>query len=121
MASSKRGASTSQVEVTNIDRFGIWLLIEEKEYFLPYEDFPCFRKARVDRILNVELLHGDHLHWPDLDVDLCLDSLARPDAFPLIYRWPDFIAPGLSLPTTGAFRSSCANAGITSCKSPTMA
>ena len=80
------GASTSLVEVANIDRFGFWLLVEDKEYFLPYEDFPWFRSAKVDQILNVELLHGSHLHWPDLDVDLCLDSLGQPDAFPLIYR-----------------------------------
>ena len=56
-----------------------------KEYFLPYTDSPWFRAARVEQILNVELLHGEHLHWPDLDVDLALDSLAQPEAFPLIY------------------------------------
>jgi len=75
----------SPVEVGNIDRFGFWLLIADKEYFLPYTDFPWFRAARVEQILNVELLHGEHLHWPDLDVDLSLDSLAQPEAFPLIY------------------------------------
>ena len=86
MKSSRPGAGTLQAEVANIDRFGIWLLIEDKEYFLPYSDFPWFQNARIGQILNVELLHGDHLHWPDLDVDLCLDSLAQPEAFPLIYR-----------------------------------
>jgi hypothetical protein len=80
------GANTSRVEVGNIDRHGLWLLVEDQEYFLPYEDFPWFRKATVDQILNVELLHGDHLHWPDLDVDLSLDSLAQPELFPLIYE-----------------------------------
>jgi len=84
MISSTHGAGTSLAEVTNIDRFGFWVLIEDKEYFLPYVDFPWFRGATLDQILNVQLLHGDHLHWPDLDVDLCLDSLTRPDAFPLI-------------------------------------
>ena len=86
MTSSTLGASTSQVEVTNIDRFGFWILVEDKEYFLPHEDFPWFRNATVDQILDVQLLHGDHLHWPTLDVDLCLDSLAQPEAFPLIYN-----------------------------------
>ena len=35
--------------------------------------------------LDVELLHEDHLFWPDLDVDLSLDSLQCPESFPLIY------------------------------------
>lgn len=86
MISSTPGASTSQVEVTNIDCFGFWLLVADKEYFLPYEDFPWFRHATLDQIVNVELLHEGHLCWPALDVDLCLDCLERPEAFPLIYR-----------------------------------
>ena len=86
MTSSTLGASTLQVEVTNIDRFGFWLLVEDGEYFLLYEDFPWFRNATLDQILDVQLLHGDHLHWPALDVDLSLDALSQPEAFPLIYN-----------------------------------
>ena len=85
MTSSTPGTSISQIEVTNIDRFGFWVLVEDKEYFLPYKDFPWFQNATVGQILDVQLLHGNHLHWPTLDVDLCLDSLAQPEAFPLIY------------------------------------
>ena len=86
MTSSTHGASTSQVEVGNIDQHGLWLLVDDKEYFLPHEGFPWFRKATLEQILNVDLLHGDHVHWPDLDVDLSLDSLAQPESFPLIYQ-----------------------------------
>jgi hypothetical protein len=86
MTSSQPGANTFQVEISNIDCHGLWLLIKDKEYFLPYVDFPWFRKATLDQIMHVELLHGDHLHWPDLDVDLCLESLAQPESFPLIYQ-----------------------------------
>jgi hypothetical protein len=86
MKFSTRGTATSRVEVSNIDQFGFWVLVQEKEYFLPYEDFPWFRQATIDQILNVELPHQDHLHWPDLDIDLCVDSLTEPDKFPLIYR-----------------------------------
>jgi hypothetical protein len=74
------------VEVSNIDRFGFWLLIEDREYFLPYEHFPWFRKASVDQILHVELLHGEHLYWPKLDVDLSIESLEAPELFSLIYK-----------------------------------
>ena len=84
MTSSMLGKNISPVEVTHIDRHGFWLLIADKEYFLPFEDFPWFHQATVDQILQIELLHEDHLHWPDLDVDLSLASLAQPESFPLI-------------------------------------
>jgi hypothetical protein len=34
----------------------------------------------------VELLSPDHLHWPDLDIDLHVESIDHPERFPL--RWP---------------------------------
>ncbi len=84
MTSLTRGTNTSRVEIGNIDQHGFWLLMDDKEYFLPYEDFPWFLKASIDQILNVQLLHENHLHWPALDVDLSLDSLTQPESFPLI-------------------------------------
>ena len=80
------GKVTSAPEVTNMDRFGLWILVQEKEYFLPYAQYPWFKDAKVDQILNVQLLHEDHLHWPELDVDLCIESLEQPDKYPLIYK-----------------------------------
>jgi hypothetical protein len=74
------------VEVTNIDAFGFWLLVRGKEYFLPYEEYPWFRDARVRDILAVTLVHEDHLHWPALDVDLSVESLERPESFPLMFK-----------------------------------
>lgn len=86
MNSSVLGAVTSAAEVTNMDRFGLWILVQEKEYFLPYEQYPWFKDAKVDQILNVQLLYEDHLHWPELDVDLCVESLDQPDKYPLTYK-----------------------------------
>jgi hypothetical protein len=86
MTSSQHGGSTCEAEVTQIDGQGIWLLVGGAEYFLPYEEYPWFRDARVGEILNVELLDGNHLHWPALDVDLCLDSLNNPAGYPLKYQ-----------------------------------
>jgi hypothetical protein len=80
------GASISEVEVTHIDWHGLWLLVSEREYFLPYDEFPWFREARIADVLNVELLHGDHLHWPAMDVDLSLDCLEHPEQYPLVWR-----------------------------------
>ena len=85
MTSPELGASTSAAEVTNISPHGIWLFVGAREYFLPYEKFPWFRNARVAEILDVELLHGFHLHWPKLDVDLEIASLEEPGQFPMTY------------------------------------
>ena len=86
MRSSQLGASTSEAEVTNVDTHGIWVLVKDREYFLGYDEYPWFRDARLAEILDVQLLHGSLLHWPALDVDLCVESLDRPDAYPLTYR-----------------------------------
>jgi hypothetical protein len=86
MKSSRGGAAISPVEIANIDRFGFWVHVNDREYFLPFPDFPWFRNATVDQILKVELHNGDHLRWPDLDVDLCLDSIENPESYPLVYR-----------------------------------
>ena len=80
------GKKISQVEVTNISLSGLWLYVRGKEYFLPYDEYPWFRDAKVKDILAVELLHRTHLHWPRLDVDLDVDILESPQDYPLTYR-----------------------------------
>ena len=86
MKSEKLGASTSDVEVTGVNIHGVWLFVKGSEYFLPHEHYPWFKEAKVADILNVQLLHESHLHWPALDVDLCLQSLKDPEGFPLTYK-----------------------------------
>jgi hypothetical protein len=86
MRSETLGAGTSDLEVTNISKHGLWVLRREEELFLPYTDFPWFKHARVSAILNVELTGGDHLYWPDLDVDLTLESIRNPEKYPLVSR-----------------------------------
>lgn len=82
MKSLKRGKNIS-VNVENITPFGIWLFVKEREYFLSYENFPYFKEQTLKAIQNVELVHGYHLYWPDLDVDLELDNLENPEKYPL--------------------------------------
>ncbi len=80
------GKSISKVEVLNISNHGIWLSINEKEYFLPYENYSWFKKARLEEIYNIKFTNGHHLYWPDLDVDLELDCIANPAKYPLSYK-----------------------------------
>jgi len=87
MKSLKNGRDIS-VSVENITPFGLWMLVKGKEYFLTYQDYPYFKDQTIKSIQNVKLLHGFHLHWPDLDVDLEIDNLENPEKYPLKSRYP---------------------------------
>jgi hypothetical protein len=80
------GTATSDVEVTNISRHGFWLFLDSRELFLPFSEFPWFRRAPVEAILNVRRSAAGHLHWPEIDVDLSVESIERPDRYPLVSK-----------------------------------
>jgi hypothetical protein len=86
MTSAAPGTSTSLVEVTNISKHGFWLLLEDEELFLAFSEFPWFKDVPVSKILHVELPSSSHLYWPDLDIDLAVDSIRHPEQFPLVSR-----------------------------------
>jgi hypothetical protein len=84
MKSVKAGNDISKAEVLNVTPHGFWLLVAGKEHFLDFDHFPWFRNASIGRLFNVELSHGHHLYWPELDVDLDLERIENPGKFPLI-------------------------------------
>ena len=86
MKSAPRGENASDVEVTNVTHHGFWIFISDREVFASFSDFPWFRGALVRQITRVELSSPRHLYWPELDVDLTVDSLAHPDRYPLVSR-----------------------------------
>ena len=86
MKSSRRGKSTLKPEITNISEHGFWLFSKGKEYFLPFDQFPWFENATVRQISDVELLHGSHLYWPGLDVDLTFGIIEQPEKYRLIAK-----------------------------------
>ena len=86
MRSAQLGKFISEVEVTNISRHGFWLLLGGRELFLSFKEFPWFRDVSIGKLLNVELLHSHHLYWPDLDIDLAVESIEHPEHFPLISK-----------------------------------
>lgn len=83
MNSKQPGTHISPVEVTNVSGHGIWLFIEGRELFLPYEEFPWFKEASIGKVLNVEQPSAGHFYWPDLDVDLGMETIEHPEKFPL--------------------------------------
>ncbi len=86
MVSAALGSNISDVEVTNVSGHGLWILLSGEELFLPFETFPWFREASIRKVTNVERPQPHHLYWPDLDVDLHIDSIRNPDRFPLLSR-----------------------------------
>jgi len=84
MKSSKHGSSIFPAEVTNISCNGIWMLIDTIEMFLPFEHFPLFQDASIKKILHVEMPSENHLYWPELDIDLDVNSILYPENYPLV-------------------------------------
>lgn len=86
MRSATLGRSTSNVEVTNISPHGFWLYVGEQELFVSFKEFPWFQDASIREIGRVELPSPHHLYWPDLDIDLAVESLSHPERYPLISK-----------------------------------
>jgi len=61
-------------------------LLGDEELLLPFEKFPWFRAATVEQITHFERPTPEHLYWPALDIDLAVQSIRQPDAFPLVAR-----------------------------------
>jgi hypothetical protein len=83
MSSSPLGIHTSGTEVTNVSTHGFWLLSSGKELFLSYKDFPWFKDASIGKVIAVEEVSPGHFYWPELDVDLGIQSIENPEKYPL--------------------------------------
>jgi Protein of unknown function (DUF2442) len=81
------GTNISQVEVSGISKHGFWLLLDEgQELFVSFVEFPWFRKAAIEQLFHVDRPQPHHLYWPELDIDLHVDSILRPEQFPLVSK-----------------------------------
>ena len=78
------GTITLGAEVTNVSKHCFWLLLEDEELAVPFSEFPWFKKATIEQLADVQRPTEDHLYWPQLDVDLSVDSIRNPDNFPLV-------------------------------------
>jgi hypothetical protein len=77
------GTATSAAEVTHVSQHGFWLLLGDEELLLPFEHFPWFKKATIEQLSLVEWPTPNDLYWPQLDIDLSVESIRDPNAFPL--------------------------------------
>lgn len=65
----------------NITKYGLWLLTSDSELFISFQGFPQFLDASVSKIMKVQQPNPNLLHWPDLGIDLAIQSVLR---FPLV-------------------------------------
>jgi hypothetical protein len=72
--------------VTNISNIGFWILVDQSEYFVSFNDYPVFKKSTIDQILNFEMLSPNQLYWKEIDCDIELNALKNPQNFPLSYK-----------------------------------
>ena len=80
------GTATSQAEVTHVSKHGFWLLLNNEELLVPFAEFPWFRQATIGQLSAVEWPSENHLYWPQLDLDLSVESIRNPQAFPLVSK-----------------------------------
>ena len=81
-----RGTTTLGAEVTNVSMHCFWLLLGDEELAVPFAEFPWFKKASIEQLSDVQRPSEDHLYWPQLDVDLSVESIRKPENFPLVSR-----------------------------------
>jgi hypothetical protein len=67
----------------------MWLLVDDRELYLPFAQFPWFREAPIAALAEIERPSPRHLFWPQLDVDLTLESIEEPSRYPLVSRSAD--------------------------------
>ncbi|MCX6272822.1 MAG: DUF2442 domain-containing protein [Bacteroidetes bacterium] len=86
MTSLSNGTNISEADVTNISSLGLWVMVDDKEYFVPFSHYPAFINASISDIFDIKLLSPNQLFWESLDIDIELDALMNPNLFPLVYK-----------------------------------
>lgn len=86
MISSMPGNAILRAEVTGAGPIGFWLLAADREYFVPFADYPDFLQATISQLYQVEQLSPTQIYWPDLDIDIDLNALEEPRHFPLAFK-----------------------------------
>ena len=84
MKFSRGGRSTFPVSVGALNRRGFWLRLGTRRVFVAYRASPWFRELTVRELARVRRPAPNHLRWPEFDIDLEVESIERPDEFPLV-------------------------------------
>ena len=78
--------SSTSASVLMINAQGIMLSVLGNDYFLSYNRIPWMKDAPIRSVLNVQMSGTEAIEWPDLDVDLEIESLRHPERYPLVIK-----------------------------------
>ena len=84
--SSNNNSKLTSVAVLMINSQGMMLSVQGQDYFVSYNRVPWLRDARVSSVLNVRMSGSRAIEWPELDVDLEIESLKHPERYPLVMK-----------------------------------
>ena len=84
--SSNNNSQLTSVAVLMINAQGMLITVQGQDYFLSYNRVPWLRDARVSSVLNVRMSGSRAIEWPELDVDLEIESLKHPERYPLVMK-----------------------------------
>ncbi len=82
----KNNSAATSANVLMINTQGIMLSVCGRDYFLSYDRVPWMKEATIRSVLNVQMCGPHAIEWPDLDVDLEIDSLRYPERYPLVMK-----------------------------------
>ena len=83
-------SSNTLVNVLMINSQGIMLNVKGNDYFVSYNRLPWMKDASIRSVLNVQMAGANAIEWPDLDVDLEINSLKHPEQYPLVMKRNEF-------------------------------
>ena len=86
----ENNTNATSASVLMINNQGIMISVAGNDYFLSYNRVPWLKDATVRNILNIKMLGNNAVEWPDLDVDLEVESLKHPERYPLVMRRNEF-------------------------------
>lgn len=83
---SKNNTKSMSVSVLMINAQGIMINVGGQDFFLSYNRIPWMRDAAIKDVLDVQMCGDEAIEWPNLDVDLEIDSLRHPERYPLLIK-----------------------------------
>lgn len=87
METTLRNASQdTSASVLMINDKGIMISVMGQDYFLSYNRIPWMRDATISDVLNIKMCGKHAIEWPELDIDLEIDSLKHSERYPLLMK-----------------------------------
>ena len=82
--------NSTSASVLMINAQGIMISVLGQDFFISYNRIPWLQDAPIRSVLNVRMSGPEAIEWPELDVDLEIDSLRHPERYPLLIKRNEF-------------------------------